>query len=87
MIILITIINNAIIIVTGSLFLVTTILAVWKYGSNITANILQLIPGNFIMSIVVLIAALQLCLSSVLSHSTLFQDLEDQCNIKRSMIF
>lgn len=80
------IINNAIIIVTGSLFLVTTILAVWKYGSSITANILQLIPGNFIMSIVVLIAALQLCLSSVLSHSTLFQDLEDQCNIKRSMI-
>lgn len=80
------IINNAIIIVTGSLFLVTTILAVWKYGNSITANILQLIPGNFIMSIVVLIAALQLCLSSVLSHSTLFQDLEDQCNIKRSMI-
>lgn len=80
------IINNAIIIVTSSLFLITTILAVWKYGSSITANILQLIPGNFIMSIVVLIAALQLCLSSVLSHSTLFQDLEDQCNIKRSMI-
>lgn len=80
-------INKAVIIsflVTGSLFLVTTILAVWKYGSNITANILQLIPGNFTMSIVVLIAALQLCLSSVLSHSTLFQDLEDQCNIKRN---
>ncbi|XP_006610904.1 proton-coupled amino acid transporter 4 isoform X1 [Apis dorsata] len=80
-------INKAVVIsflVTSSLFLITTILAVWKYGSSITANILQLIPGNFIMSIVVLIAALQLCLSSVLSHSTLFQDLEDQCNIKRN---
>ncbi|XP_016772876.1 proton-coupled amino acid transporter 4 isoform X2 [Apis mellifera] len=89
-------INKAVIIsflVTGSLFLVTTILAVWKYGSNITANILQLIPGNFTMSIVVLIAALQLCLSSVLSHSTLFQDLEDQyfgwkrCLIRSAIVF
>ena len=36
------------------------------------------------MSVAVLSAALQLCLSSALGHSALFQDLEDQCNVKRS---
>ncbi|XP_043595986.1 amino acid transporter AVT1B isoform X2 [Bombus pyrosoma] len=80
-------INKAVVIsflVSSSLFIVTTILTVWKYGGSTTANVLQVIPGNFIVSAAVLFAALQLCLSSALGHSALFQDIEEQCNIKRN---
>ncbi|KAF3429696.1 hypothetical protein E2986_02177 [Frieseomelitta varia] len=80
-------ISKAIVIsflVSGSLFFITAILAVWKYGGSTTANVLQIIPEGFTVSVAVLSAALQLCLSSALGHSALFQDLEDQCNIKRS---
>ncbi|KAK9296608.1 hypothetical protein QLX08_009442 [Tetragonisca angustula] len=79
-------ISKAIVIsflVSGSLFFITTILAVWKYGGSTTANVLQVIPEGFTVSVAVLSAALQLCLSSALGHSALFQDLEDQCNVKR----
>ncbi|XP_076235613.1 solute carrier family member mahogany isoform X2 [Calliopsis andreniformis] len=70
--------------VSGSLFAVTAGLAVWKYGGSTTANVLQVIPGSFTMNIAILLAALQLCLSSALGHSALFQDLEDQWNIRRT---
>ncbi|XP_076278446.1 solute carrier family member mahogany [Lasioglossum baleicum] len=77
-------INKAVLIsffVSGSLFAVTTSLVVWKYGGITAANVLQVIPGNFTMSAAILLASLQLCLSSALGHSALFQDLEDQWNI------
>ncbi|KZC10730.1 PREDICTED: uncharacterized protein LOC107188805 [Dufourea novaeangliae] len=80
-------INKAVIIsflVSGSLFTVTASLAVWKYGASTTANVLQMVPGGFTMSAAILLAALQLCLSSALGHSALFQDLEDQWNIRPS---
>ncbi|XP_053970715.1 uncharacterized protein LOC128872256 isoform X1 [Hylaeus volcanicus] len=71
-------------LVSGSLFAITAGLAVWRYGGSTTANVLQMVPGNFIMSAAILLAALQLCLSSAIGHSALFQDLEDQWNIQRS---
>ncbi|XP_034191231.1 solute carrier family member mahogany isoform X3 [Osmia lignaria lignaria] len=80
-------INKAVIIsflVSGSLFVVTTSLAIWKYGGSTAANVLQMVPGNIMMSAAILFAAVQLCLSSALGHSALFQDLEDQCNIQRT---
>ncbi|CAK9815694.1 Amino acid transporter AVT1C [Anthophora quadrimaculata] len=80
-------INKAVVIsflVSGSLFAITTSLTVWKYGASTTANILQVVPGSYAVSAAVLFAALQLCLSSALGHSALFQDLEDQCNIQRN---
>lgn len=43
-----------------------------------------MVPGNFLMSAAILFAAVQLCLSSALGYSALFQDLEDQCNIQRT---
>lgn len=76
--------NEIFVIVSGSLFAVTASLAVWKYGGSTTANVLQAVPGSFALSAAVLFSALQLCLSSAIGHSALFQDLEDRCNIKRS---
>ncbi|XP_076223987.1 solute carrier family member mahogany isoform X2 [Nomia melanderi] len=80
-------INKAVLIsflVSGSLFAVTTGLAVWKYGGSTTANVLQMVPGDFTMNAAILLASLQLCFSSALGHSALFQDLEDQWNIQPS---
>ncbi|XP_046751519.1 amino acid transporter AVT1C isoform X2 [Diprion similis] len=69
---------------TGTLFTVSTGLAAWKYGDRITANVLQLVPGGFATHAAILLAALQLCLSSAIGHSALFQHVEDKLRVKRS---
>ncbi|KAI4497536.1 hypothetical protein M0802_007306 [Mischocyttarus mexicanus] len=80
-------INKAVIssfLVSVTLFGITAGLAMWKYGGSITANILQIVPAGFAINGAILLSALQLCLSSVLGHSALFQHLEDKLQIDRS---
>ncbi|XP_050464212.1 uncharacterized protein LOC126858165 isoform X2 [Cataglyphis hispanica] len=69
---------------SGSLFALTACLAVWKYGDNTTANILEAMPSGSIADIAILLAALQLCFSSVIGYSALFQHLEDHWNVRRT---
>ncbi|XP_018310852.1 proton-coupled amino acid transporter 4 [Mycetomoellerius zeteki] len=69
---------------SGSLFIVTACLAVWKYGGDTTANILEAVPSGSVANIAILLAALQLCFSSVIGYSALFQHLEDQWSIQRT---
>ncbi|KAM0729476.1 Amino acid transporter AVT1C [Formica fusca] len=69
---------------SGSLFAVTACLAVWKYGDNTTANILEAMPSGSVADIAILLAALQLCFSSVIGYSALFQHLEDHWNVRRT---
>ncbi|XP_012532039.1 amino acid transporter AVT1C [Monomorium pharaonis] len=71
-------------ITSGSLFTVTACLAVWKYGENTTANILEAVPSGPVANIAILLAALQLCFSSVIGYSALFQYLEDQWSVQRT---
>ncbi|XP_014483435.1 PREDICTED: uncharacterized protein LOC106748978 [Dinoponera quadriceps] len=71
-------------ITSGSLFTVTVALAVWKYGDSTTANILEAVPSGSISNIAVLLAALQLCFSSVIGYSALFQHLEDLWSVQRT---
>lgn len=68
---------------SGSLFAVTVCLAVWKYGDNTTVNILEAVPSGSVANIAALLAALQLCFSSVIGYSALFQHLEDRWNVQR----
>ncbi|XP_015178017.1 PREDICTED: uncharacterized protein LOC107067205 isoform X4 [Polistes dominula] len=80
-------INKAVILsffVSVLLFGITAGLAMWKYGGSITANILQIVPTGFAINGAILLAALQLCLSSALGHSALFQHFEDKLRIDRS---
>ncbi|XP_033230896.1 amino acid transporter AVT1B [Belonocnema kinseyi] len=80
-------INKAVIIsflVSGTLFGITAGLASWKYGGSTTANVLQVVPASYAIRAAILLAALQLCLSSALGHSALFQHLEDQWRVQRS---
>ncbi|XP_066583652.1 uncharacterized protein mah [Prorops nasuta] len=69
---------------SGCLFGVTAGLAVWKYEGSTTANILQIVPTGFAVHTAILLAALQLCFSSAIGHSALFQHLEDQFHVQRS---
>lgn len=71
-------------IASGSLFIITACLAVWKYGGNTTANILEAVPSGPVANVAILLAALQLCFSSVIGYSALFQHLEDQWSVQRS---
>lgn len=73
-------------LVSGGLFGVTAGLASWKYGGSTTANVLQSVSPSYAIRAAILITALQLCLSSALGHSALFQHLEDRWRVQRCEI-
>lgn len=68
---------------TCALSLVTTALVYDKYGTAITPNILEALPTSYALYAVILLVTLQLCLSSVIGTSALFQQIEDVFNISR----
>ncbi|XP_014368375.2 probable sodium-coupled neutral amino acid transporter 6 [Papilio machaon] len=69
---------------TGLVFLITTVLAANRYGDSVESNILQGIPPSITLYIVALLVTLQLCLSSAVGNSALFQHLEDLLKIPRN---
>ncbi|XP_059488359.1 uncharacterized protein LOC132204082 [Neocloeon triangulifer] len=70
-------------LVTCSLFLTTTVIAMWRYGSTVTPNLLQGMPANAPLYADVLLVTLQICLSMVVGGCALFQDVEDKLGIPR----
>ncbi|XP_048000796.1 probable sodium-coupled neutral amino acid transporter 6 isoform X2 [Leguminivora glycinivorella] len=68
---------------TGALFAVTSALAAYRYGSAVESNILQGIPPSIALFVVALLVTLQLCLSSAVGNSALFQHVEDLLHIPR----
>ncbi|XP_041975661.1 probable sodium-coupled neutral amino acid transporter 6 isoform X2 [Aricia agestis] len=69
---------------TVTLSAVTTLLAALRYGSQVHSNILQGMEPSFPLYLVALLVTLQLCLSSAVSSSALFQHVEDLLKIPRS---
>ncbi|XP_022125507.2 probable sodium-coupled neutral amino acid transporter 6 [Pieris rapae] len=69
--------------VTGIMFTVTSFLAAKRYGNNVQSNILQGLPPSITLYIVALLVTLQLCLSSAVGNSALFQHVEDLLKIPR----
>ncbi|CAG4939069.1 unnamed protein product [Colias eurytheme] len=69
--------------VTGAMFTVTSFLAANRYGNNVENNILQGMPPSITLYIVALLVTLQLCLSSAVGNSALFQHIEDLLKIPR----
>ncbi|CAH0717740.1 unnamed protein product, partial [Brenthis ino] len=77
-------INSAVLggfIVTGIMFMITSLLAANRYGNHVENNILQGMPPSVPLFIVALLVTLQLCLSSAVSSTALFQHIEDLLNI------
>lgn len=64
---------------------VTTIVAAYRYGSSVTPNILELLPRSNLLYFAIMMVTLQLCLSSAVGSSALFQHIEDTLKISRSM--
>ncbi|XP_072948011.1 uncharacterized protein [Epargyreus clarus] len=72
---------------TGSLFGVTALMAAQRYGNNVHSNILRGMPPSVTMYIVALLVTLQLCLSSAVGNSALFQHIEELLKIPREFGF
>lgn len=64
---------------------ITTILAAWKYGFTITPNVLELLPRSWPLYVTIFLVTVQLCLSSAVGSSALFQNIEDLLNISRGI--
>ncbi|XP_075985357.1 uncharacterized protein LOC142982636 [Anticarsia gemmatalis] len=73
--------------ITGCMFAVTTLLAANRYGAGLDSNILQTIPSTIPLYMMALLVTLQLCLSSAVSNSALFQHIEDILKVPRDFCF
>jgi solute carrier family 32 (vesicular inhibitory amino acid transporter) len=68
---------------TCFLSIMTTIFVNETYGQKITANVLESLPKSWTLYAIILLVTLQLCLSSAVGNSALFQHIEDFFNISR----
>ncbi|XP_019533814.3 uncharacterized protein LOC109405236 [Aedes albopictus] len=68
---------------TCTLSTVTTVFAAYRYGMDTTNNVLQILPKSWPLYITILLVTLQLCLSSAVGNSALFQHVEDVLGASR----
>ncbi|ETN65440.1 vesicular inhibitory amino acid transporter [Anopheles darlingi] len=71
------------ILVTCSLSAITTLLAAYRFGMETTNNVLQILPPSWSLYLTILLVTLQLCLSSAVGNSALFQHIEDVLGASR----
>lgn len=64
----------------------TTIIAAYRYGNSVTANVLEMLPRSNPLYFAIMMVTLQLCLSSAVGSSALFQHIEDMLGIPRSIL-
>lgn len=79
-------INIALFSTLATVFLcaITTFLAAFKYGTTITANVLDILPRGNLLYATIFLVTLQLCLSNAVGHSALYQHIEDVLHVPRS---
>lgn len=75
------------IVTTCILATITTILAAYRYGIYTTANVLEMLPRSWGLYLVILLVTFQLCLSSAIGNSALFQHIEDYFGAPRDFSF
>ncbi|XP_053670749.1 uncharacterized protein LOC128721066 [Anopheles nili] len=68
---------------TCSLSAITTLLTAYRYGMDATNNVLQILPRSWSLYLTILLVTLQLCLSSAVGNSALFQHIEDVLGASR----
>lgn len=76
-------INFIVFKVTCLMSIVTTWLAAYRYGINITPNVLEILPASNFLYFAIMLVTLQLCLSNAVGSSALFQQVEDYFNIPK----
>lgn len=70
--------------VTCLMAIATTVIAAYRYGNTVTPNVLEMLPRSNMLYIAIMLVTLQLCLSSAVGSSALFQHIEDTLRIPRS---
>lgn len=65
------------------MFGTVTVIASIKYGNMVQPSILETLPTTIPLHFAALLVALQLCLTSVIGNSALYQQVEDCMNISR----
>ncbi|XP_039293205.1 uncharacterized protein LOC111055804 [Nilaparvata lugens] len=70
-------------LVTGTLFLTTSVLGAIYYSTELDYNVMQTLQPSLVMDINVLLVILQICLSTVIGATPLFQDLEDKLGVDK----
>lgn len=68
---------------TCTLSVITTILVHETYGQNVTPNVLESLPRSWTLYLIIMLVTLQLCLSSAVGNSALYQHVEDVLNVSR----
>lgn len=71
------------ILTTCTLSTITTLLAAYRYGIYTTSNVLEILPRSWDLYSVLLLVTFQLCLSSAIGNSALFQHIEEFFGIPR----
>jgi solute carrier family 32 (vesicular inhibitory amino acid transporter) len=75
-----------------------TSLAAYRYGQMTTSNLLETLPKSWILYLVIMLVTVQLCLSSAVGNSALYQHLENllgvpqhftykRCLVRSAMVF
>lgn len=64
--------------------IITTMVAGYKYGASITSNVLEILPKSNALYFAIMLVTLQLCLSSAVGTSPLFQHIEDRLKVPKS---
>lgn len=73
--------------VTGTLFLVTCVIAFLRFGDQLRYNLLQGLPPSGPLLADELLVTLQICLSMVVSGTALFQDIEHNLGVSKGRSF
>lgn len=63
----------------------TTLIAAYRYGGAVAPNVLEMLPRSNPLYFAIMMVTLQLCLSSAVGSSALFQHIEDTLRIPRSI--
>uniref|UniRef100_A0A182K3C3 Amino acid transporter transmembrane domain-containing protein n=1 Tax=Anopheles christyi TaxID=43041 RepID=A0A182K3C3_9DIPT len=71
------------ILTTCTLSAITTLLTAYRYGMDAPNNVLQILPRSWSLYLTILLVTLQLCLSSAVGNSALFQHIEDMLGASR----
>ncbi|XP_066138589.1 uncharacterized protein mah [Euwallacea fornicatus] len=70
-------------LITLFMFGTTTLITALKYGNSIKPSLLETLPTSTPLHFAAALVAIQLCLTSAVSNSTLYQHMEDCLNISR----
>lgn len=71
------------ILFTCMLSLITTLMVFYTYEQSIASNVLESLPKSWTLYVIILLVTLQLCLSSAVGNSALFQHIEDLLGVQR----